>query len=119
MSIFWAANVLANSNWMLAASDDLGNKFFIEINSVQKSGDSLTFWHRKNNKVRDEKGVLSWKVQQTINCRSRENIYRFYMNFDDLDNNGRVLMNQAAVNPRWEPIPPDTVLWGIYRYICK
>ncbi len=119
ISFLTALNVFAQSNWVSVAGDESGNENFIDTNSIQKSGDSLTFWLRRNNKARDEKGVLSWKVQQTINCKSRENVYRYYMNFDDLNNNGKILMSTVAEDTRWKPIPPDSVLWFIYKFVCK
>jgi hypothetical protein len=117
--LFVVLNASANSNWVSVSVGVSGHESFIDKNSIQKSGDSVTFWLRRNNKARDEQGVLSWKVQQTINCRSRENIYRYYMNFDDLDNNGKTLMNSAPIDPRWIPIPPDSVMWALYEFVCK
>ena len=112
-------NCYANSNWIyVAKSMDDENNFFIDINSTQKQGDSITFWILNNYKERDKFGDLSSKVQQTINCRTREIIHRYFFYYDDINNNGR-LTNSNGLSSSWYPISPDSVNWTIFKFICK
>ncbi len=113
------SNVYANSNWTFIVVDEVGDSLWIDKNSIQKSGDSITFWSRRNFKERDVNGNFSSKVQRTVNCRTRETIPRYYMFYDDINNMGNVTGNFAAINPKWIPIPPDTVLWGLYQFVCN
>lgn len=45
---FVAINAYANSNWVYVIKDVPRNINFIDNKSIQKSGDSITFWVRTN-----------------------------------------------------------------------
>jgi hypothetical protein len=113
-----ASNVYANSNWQRVGESATGNVFFVDHNSFQKSGDSITFWGIINYKNRDQYGNLSSKIQQTINCRTRETIDRFLMIYDDINAKGK-LTSSFEAKDKWTPIPPDTVNWYIFLHVCK
>jgi hypothetical protein len=109
----------ASSKWILI--DKSANAtFFVDLNSLQKSGDSVTFWRRANYSQRDQYGNLSSKNQITINCRTRERISRYFMTYDDINNEGK-LTNSFAVgtDEKWEPIAPDSINWGFFEVVCK
>lgn len=114
----FAMSAYANSNWELVAVSSDNDKNYVDKNSYQKSGDSITFWKRTNYGKRDEFGDLSSKMQLTINCRTREIIIRYLMNYDDWDNSGKITYNKVAKDS-WSPIPPDTVNWALLKYVCK
>ena len=118
-SLFFSITAYANSNWMFVIKDAPGNIVYIDNNSIQKSGDSITFWVRTNLIERDKFGDLSTKIQKTINCRTREIISRHYMFYDDLNNNGKLTQNTSVTDSKWNPIAPDTVNWEMYKYVCK
>lgn len=109
----------AQSNWIYVATNSLEDDYFVETASVQKQGDSITFWFRTNFKERHKTGVLSSKIQKTFNCRTREHIDRYAMFYDDLNNNGRVTISFKPGDASWEPVVPDTVLWSVYKFVCK
>ena len=115
---FWiSVYANANSNWQFVAVND-DSTYLIDINSIQKSGDSVTFWNRENLKQRDKFGNFSYKCQDTINCRTRERISRYIMAYDDLDNNGKLTDSFIASNAKWNPIPPDSVNWELMKIVC-
>lgn len=116
---FAAINAYANSKWVYVTTDVSGNSNFIDSNSQQKSGDSITFWGRVNYKERDKFGDLSSKIQYTINCRTREIIDRHFIFYDDLNNNGKLTTNTSPTDSKWTPIPPDTIYWSMYKHVCK
>ena len=111
-------NAYANTNWIYFTTSSNDSVFFIEINSIQKSGDSMTYWYRRNFPKRNASGDLSSKVQSTINCRTREIINRYIMTYDDINNNGK-LTHSFNPNELWEPIAPDTINWEFFKYVCK
>jgi hypothetical protein len=117
---FWVAFYAnANSNWIFVTINDEATFYYIDRNSIQKSGDSITFWNRENLKQRDEFGNLSYKNQVTMNCRTRERISRFIMSYDDLDNNGKLTDSFIVPNAKWKPIPPDSVNWEMMKIVCR
>ena len=116
--ILSAFNIHASTQWVFVDSNSDNDLFFIDANSIQKNGDSYTFWTKVNNGKRDSRGNLSSKSQSTFNCRTREGTYRYIMVYDDTDNNGK-LTNSFKAKDDWYPIPPGTVDWTIYKYVCN
>ena len=118
MSVVVTVNAYANSNWVYINTSKSDNVFFIDINSMQKSGDSITFWTLTNLGKRDQSGDLSEKTQHTINCRTREMIDRYLMAYDDINNNGK-LTRSFVPKDSWRPTAPDTVQWSLFERVCK
>ena len=118
MSVILSVNAYANSNWVHVATSQNGTVFFIDNNSMQKSGDSITYWESANYSQRDVYGTLSAKVQSTINCRTREKIMRYSMYYDDINNTGKLTSN-GDVKDSWTPIAPDSVVWSQFVFVCK
>ena len=113
-----ALGARANSNWEFVTISVDNDIFYVDRNSYQKSGDSITFWQRDNYGERDKNGDLSSKSQSTINCRTREHIRRFLMTYDDIDNKGK-LTYSAVSKDSWKPVAPDTIKAAFMRHICK
>jgi hypothetical protein len=115
---FIAFNVYANANWQHVGEAITGEIYFIDRNSLQKSGDSITFWQLNNYANRDKFGHLSSKSQRTINCRTREVINRYFMFYDDINSKGKLTYSFEATD-KWMPIAPETGNWSIYLSVCK
>lgn len=108
------------SNWVLISKTVDGTTFSIDTQSIQRSGDSVTYWYRSNYSSRDEDGDLSSKVNRTTNCRTREVISRYFMFYDDINNNGKQTSSFAAPSSTiWKPISPDSVDESIMKFVCK
>jgi hypothetical protein len=118
LSFISNANVYANSNWVYIGTNNDGYIFLIDKNSIQKNGDSRTYWYQTNFNNRDEYGHLSTKTQVTINCRTRENIQRYLMTYDDIKNMGK-LTHSFVPKDEWTPIAPDSISWYFFEYVCK
>ena len=114
----FCSSVLAQSNWIYVGDSTNDHKIFIDRNSIQRSGDSVTYWEKVNYPVRDTLGNLSTKTQWTINCRTREEILRYIIAYDDLDNNGKVTTS-GDPKESWRPISPDSVGEQSYLFVCK
>jgi len=118
MSVIVSVNAYANSNWVFVTTSQDGAVFFIDSNSMQKSGNSITFWKMINYVQRDKYGDLSAKIQSTINCKSREDIMRYSLYYDDINNTGK-LTSSGDVKDSWKPIAPDSVNWAQFQFVCK
>ena len=116
--ILSAFNIHASSRWVYITTGANSHEFFIDANSIAKSGDSNTYWAKVNYEKRDVDGDLSAKSQLTINCRTREVILRYFIFYDDVDGNGIVRISSKATGG-WVPIEPDSVNSAYYDYICK
>lgn len=111
---------LANaSNWVLVSTTtDSSSTFFVDTQSMMINGNSVTYWVRVNLNKRDEYGNLSYKAQQTINCRTKEFLDNFHMYYEDLNNSGKLLKSFKGDN-KWLPIPPDTSMENIKVFVCR
>jgi hypothetical protein len=116
--LLFSLSTFASSKWEFVGGNTRNDIYFIDGNSYQKSGDSITFWMRTNYGERTELGDLSDKTQITINCRTREWIRRYMMTYDDKNNEGRNTDSFAAKSP-WSPIAPDTITWSVMKHVCK
>lgn len=116
--IFLTLNAFANANWIMIDKNRGGDIFFIDASSIQRSGDSVTHWIKVNFAKRDEFGDFSSKSQDTINCRTREVISRWFMTYDDVDNNGKLTSNFQPKNS-WRPISPNSTQWRFYEVVCR
>jgi len=106
------------ANWVSVTVSSIGDEFFVDKSSLQRDGDSVTFWAKDNYGERTTQGALSAKVQETVNCRRREKIMRYYINYDDKDNRGRVIVS-GNPEDKWRPIPPGTVAWDVMQFVCR
>ena len=105
------------ADWVRLGENTRGDTFFIDKSSLQRDGDSVTFWVRTNFSVRKH-GDLSAKTQETVNCRRRETIIRYMMFYDDIDNRGR-LTSSLDPKDKWKPIAPETAFWSQMLFVCR
>ena len=118
VSLFISVNAYASANWVWIGTNFSKDDYFIDNKSMQKSGDSITFWQLQNYNTRQIHDVLSIKGQTTINCRIREKIIRFFIAYDDINGKGRTI-DSGKVDRTWEPIAPDTADWHMMKFVCK
>jgi len=116
--LLMSLNSFGSTNWFHVGKSTEGNIFFLDLNSVQKSGDLITFWGRSNQAVRGAGGFMSSKTQDTINCRNREIVLRYLIAYDQLNNRGSVVVT-VKPDPEWRPISPDSINWEFYNILCK
>ena len=62
-------NLYASARWIDVGSNPSGSVFFIDAESIQKSGDSYTFWALFNYAKRNADGTLSFKSKLTIKVK--------------------------------------------------
>jgi len=108
-----------SANWIRVTNSNTGNVVFVDSLSMQRSGNSVTFWAKMNKGKRDSVGDLSSKTQAIINCMTREVKYLYLMTYDDLDNQGKLTYSDKFKDQSWEPIAPETVYDAVRRFVCK
>jgi hypothetical protein len=115
--LFSFAAASASSNWIVI-DESKEVVFAIETYTIQKNSESITFWARRNYNKRQKDGSLSAKEQITINCRTRDRIFRFIQTFDGNNNSGEIV-NTIDRGGSWQPIPPDSIMMSYYEFVCK
>jgi hypothetical protein len=80
------------ANWSFVDKKS-GDSYFIDINSLKKTGNSVTYWMKVNFNKRDKAGNLSTKLLMSVNCRTRENTVREITTYDDEDARGLITLD--------------------------
>ena len=108
-----------SANWIRVTNSNTGNVFFVDSISLQRNGNSVTFWTKMNYGVRDSVGDLSTKSQRVFNCMTRESKSLYLMTYDDFDNQGKLTHSGVWKNQSWDPIAPETVDDAVRKFVCK
>ena len=106
------------SRWVEVDGSDEA-RFYVDTQTIQKSGNSVTYWEKNNYFKRDEFGDLSRKINATINCRTKERKLLYLMTYDDFDNGGKLTSSITPPKQDWKPIAPETVAESIMKYLCR
>lgn len=106
-----------SASWVPLFKTNSGTHYFVDTDSIQKDGNSVTFWEKVNYGKRDPDGALSDKSQWIINCKTRESSLRYMVLYDDYDNDGRVIFN-GKMSGKWNPIVPETAGDEKRRQLC-
>ena len=118
--ILLSFNVYADSKWIFITESQDKSKIFIDGKSIKKSGDSITYIMKINFNKRDDRGTLSLKSEETINCRTKEYIIRYVYSFDDIDLNGVITSSFSGkeVSAKWTPITTGAI-YLLLQALCK
>ena len=108
------------SNWVLVTKNKTGKAYFIDTQSIKKSGDSVTFWDKVNNASRDEFGDFSAKNNVAINCNTKELSFIYHATYDEIDTRGKQTSSFSAPDSKtWQPIEPDSTNESLMKFVCK
>ena len=105
------------ANWNFVDKKS-GDSYFVDINSLKKTGNSVTYWMKVNFNKRDKAGNLSTKLLMSVNCRTRENTVREITTYDDEDARGLITLD-VRVDANWEKVDRDKINLSQYNFICN
>lgn len=106
-----------NINWTFV-DKNLEDSYFIDVKSLKKNGNSVTYWMKVNHRERNKAGNLSAKLLMSVNCRTRENTVREVIAYDDEDARGLITLN-VQVKGNWEKVDRDKINLSQYNFVCK
>lgn len=111
----WLSSPASASQWWYVTQDVQDGLYFVEVETLTRSGDAVTFWSQKVFKS-PEDGTKYYKLRQTDYCSSmRSKIF----SWTDYDTVGSVVRTggrgQAAPV---EDIVPDSVGVSILKFAC-
>jgi uncharacterized FlaG/YvyC family protein len=115
--VLFCPSLAIAANWVFISTSVGGTSYFVDTQSMQKSGHSVTYWEKVNYFDRDEYGNLSSKVQNTINCARREVIRRYSFYYDDTNNQGKITISGPNTNTQWMQIPSESVAESIMKFV--
>jgi|LakMenEpi03Aug12_release.lakeMendotaPanAssembly.Ray.scaffolds.fasta_scaffold1024005_1 hypothetical protein len=118
LSFIFSSCCYANNWKSVANSADGESMYFVDIEFLQKSGNTRTFWLLENKSKRDKFGALSTKENLSVNCVAKDIKQIYLSSFDDLGGNGKVI-SSFPVKGDWVPIAPGSINASIYKFVCK
>ncbi len=117
--VLFCPSLAIAANWVFITTSVEGHSFFVDTQSIQKSGNSVTYWEKANYLDRDRGGNLSAKIQFTTNCARRERIMRYSFFYDDTNNQGKMTVSGPATSSQWIPVSPESISESIMKFVCR
>lgn len=118
------------SNWVLTSTSDGGAREYVDLDRVQKSGQSVVYWRktygigkvleqhwRKSGhpKIADQYKKFSFSlVKQEVNCQRMQ--YKL-LSITDYSKDGNVIESSSPL-PEWNEILPESITENTAKIIC-
>ena len=105
-------------DWKVVSGEtDSEFRYFVNTSSIERKGDTVTFWIRNNYVTRGSSGELSAKNRVSINCVRSEWTFRHVSLYDDIDAEGMIVLSRDMPSD-WHSISPKTVLSASAKLVC-
>jgi hypothetical protein len=99
-----------------------GDKHYIDMTTLRKTGSSVKVWELNNFPNRKEyakiQGVFSVRYRAEYDCINEKTRYLTISAHSELDAQGEML-GQDTREGNWIPIPPSTIGWNRLQSFCK
>ena len=110
------------ADWTLVAETQGGDKHYLDIATIRKSGNFVKVWELNNFPKRQEfakiQGVFSTRYRAEYDCKNEKIRYVAISAHSELDAQGQVL-GQDGKEGEWIEIPPSTISWNKLQTLCK
>lgn len=112
-----------DNRWELvetASNNGTNITLYIDKLTIQRVGNEVTYWDKRNYDKEDKFGNRSGKANKVINCKTREVRLKFFAGYSEVDNKGelRFSSNASGDNAMNTPILPDSVDESFYYRVC-
>lgn len=110
------------ANWSSAGMDSKGVKQYIDLNSVVKKGDVVSYWSLINftspQSLPGGLQYLSLKVAKRINCAEKQHTFSNSYAYSETWGDGDVVKTLKTDNP-FELIVPESIMDTQYKLVCQ
>ena len=118
-AIIWMLSVspVWAEDWKLVSTDTQGNNFFLDIDSVRKSGGYVYFWDYVN-LITPEDNIQSVKSYKKVDCDSLDYLVLTFEGYEDSHATGRLIV---TFNPekKWHYHSSGSPTRPIAKEACK
>lgn len=119
LTLLLVAMPIRAEQWELVRGETDSNLlYFVNTSSIQRGGNSSTFWIRNNYSDRGSRGELSAMNQISINCLRKEWTLRHSKFFDDINGQGKEVLSRDLPSD-WRPISPKTTMFATLNLVCR
>lgn len=102
------------ADWWYVTESSAGTVLFVDVESLQRNGDLVTYWRQGINKD-PIKGVKSYKLRSSEACSGKKTKVLSYVDYDEA---GTVVESNTLRTPTFDDIVPDTVGESIAEFVC-
>lgn len=116
LSLVFLLSIAGHSyaNWLYIGASPTGD-VFVDISSLKKLRNEVTFHSILNLKEKTNRGTSSMKIETTINCLNKELMDKNMMAYDEVDGKGRMI-DSWKPESNWKAIEANSIL---YKLICS
>ncbi len=115
LGIFGATGAAVAADWVPVTNDVNGSLISIDVASINKNGDLVTYWYLSDASKDKSVRFRSSKTQSRNNCSTKQSqdlFSAFYMP------NNQVI-TETGNSFTWYPVIPDTVGEAIHDFVCS
>jgi hypothetical protein len=101
-----------SSDWVYVGSDKIGDKHYLDRDTVRFNGPVVTFWAKNTDRKGEE-----MKTKYSIHCKNKTAAIREIIAYSS---DGAVLKSYYCKDKdlRWLKIPPDSIVSSFYDILC-
>jgi len=108
----------AHAEWVLVSDDTIGNKFYIDLDSIKIKKTIISAWTYQDWPKPDKLGDSSAKVLIEYDCKNKISRNNQFVTYNKPNLKGKETSN-VKKNNEWDLVPPDSILEGTFEPICE
>jgi hypothetical protein len=105
--------------WYKITISEQGDVYYIDLKSVIRIGDIVSYWSKGNYGEPTKYGDLSSLGSYRVNCTTKESIIGLIYFYSETDNGGERTSVVLPKNQSWRPVTPETINASLMRFVCK
>jgi len=110
------------AEWSLITTSDSGDTYYIDIETIRKSGGFIKVWELNNfsekRNLANIQGVNSTRYRTEYDCKNERLRYLTLSAHSELDAKGKVLAQESKEGD-WVELPPNTTGRLNMKMVCK
>jgi hypothetical protein len=110
-----------SGDWVTLLKNDVGDEFFVDRQSIRKSGDTLQVWTLVNLATPNRQNARSQKAALYIRCQSFESAFKSGVSYSALNGQGQIVGSLTATQQevRFERASPESVYAAVIQFSCE
>jgi hypothetical protein len=106
-------------DWYKITKSEQGDVYYIDLKSIIRIGDIVSYWSKGNYGEPTKYGDLSSLGSYRVNCTTKESIIGFIYFYSETDNCGERTSMVFPKNQSWRSVTPETINASLMRFVCK
>ena len=112
-----------HAKWFLVGSGE-NLVSYVDTESYKQTGPIVTYWELRDYKeprgiAENDKLYLSSKIKSETNCNTEQSTMLAIIDYSENKGNGRVINSYHYNDKQYKHIPPDTLGYKIYKFVCN